>query len=259
MTDDGYTAPPHTDEDAPFTWDEIVEAINYEPPIEPSIDLSIRARQETARERADRLDKYRIPNRRVAEWALNLYLTVQARQTERERDRDEWIERQRRSFEQDNRQDAATLAKFEGFLTAWGIEQRETTGNNTITLPSGTIATTNKKDAPTIANDDVLAEWVRKNMPDIPVHTTSKVMFRDIKPKLRIVDEMVVTSNSEPILDAQVVWPKDGEPFAINADGERLDDALVIVGDFVVDDEGRVVPGMTVNPGGINVKLAPGL
>lgn len=256
---DSYTPPPHTDADAPFTWDEIVEAINYEPPIEPSIDLTARERQEHAQQRADRFTKYRIPDRRQAEWALNLYLTVLARQTQRERDRDEWIERTRTAFERDNRQDAATLARFEGFLTEWGIEQREATGNATITLPSGDIATTDKQDAPTIANDDVLAEWVRKNMPDVPVHTKSKVMFSDIKPKLRIVEEMVVTSNEEPVPDARVVWPNDGEPFAMNADGERLDDALVIVGDFVVDEQGRVVPGMAVNPGGIKVKIKPGL
>lgn len=258
MTDDGYTTPPHTDADAPFTWDEIVEAINYEPPIGVAAEMEAQAQQEHARERAERFDKYRIPDRRIAEWALNLYLTVLARQTERERDRDEWIERQRRSFEQDNRQDAATLARFEGFLARWGIEQREITGNATITLPSGDIATTESRDTPTIDNDDVLAAWVEKNMPDIVVHTKSKVMFRDIKPKLRIVNELVVTSDYQQVTDATVVWPKDGEPFAMNADGERLD-AIVVVGDFVVDEQGRLVPGMTVNPGGIKVKIRPGL
>lgn len=121
-----------------------------------------------------------------------------------------------------------TVAFMESRLELYARRYREATGKATLRLPSGDVATTDRKPRPVIQDQQLLLEWCLVHHPEA-VHTD------DPKPP-----RQVVYADAARAL-GQVATVRDPD----------LDlDVLV----FVTPD-GERIPGMGVEPGGVDAKV----
>lgn len=164
----------------------------------------------------ERVDKFVVTNDDLAEWALAKLAEAQQELVDATLRRDAYVERIDAWYGRDVERLTPRVAFFKGRLTAYMRSLREADAHRkSLSLPSGRLTSTGRKPRVTIVNDDALLEYVKQNWSP-----------EDAAAVIKTVETVLVSK----LADRVVV-----------ADGRAVDKAT-----------GEIVPGMGVDPGGVD-------
>lgn len=162
--------------------------------------------------------RFRVTDLGTAEWALARYAEAAAEQARIDAQAAEWARRIEAWHEDVSRRTTARLSFFAGLLEEFARGYRVDTGRATLTLPSGTVRTTQRQATVRITDRDALVEWAKEHRPDM-------------------VEEVVTYRVPAATVKAEVTPVVDGATLrAVTPDGEE-------------------VPGVTVEPARVDVSI----
>lgn len=223
----------------------------------------------------------------LAEWAMRKLAAINRRTAELERQRDEWAMRIRYWFEHATGALGRRAEFFAGHLERYALDQRKITGEMTLRLPSGNVATRKVPPKVVVSDEAAFRAWALANLDHPAVRVKPELVagetgLGDDKP-VRVIP--VVKDRAELTLecghsvsivatqeDLDRLWLKRGyegqrfgatgafppHPCPSCATLQVVDEAVVQeVHSFVVAADGEVVEWASVEPAGVTAKAKP--
>ena len=217
---------------------------------------------------AERADRWEVADDGAAEWAMRHLAAAEDALAAVDQQRDEWVERIARWYDEATRPHLRTAEFMRGRLADYGDRARAE-GRNTVALPSGKVATRKAPAAVEVVDEDAVLAWLDTVPEDADVAEARKVKVSVVVTPLRKATDLAeVPAGWEVELD-------DGSTDYVQTVG----DAPPAVGDVVLLDGtertivavhgnagtelvalyvGERVPGVRVRPEGHTVNVKPG-
>lgn len=222
--------------------------------------------------------RWRIEHDDVAEWAMRKLVKLRVAQETIDGQAAVWIDKIQAWRDDMVRTDrvADRIAFFEAHLTDYARRLREADPKRkTFKYPSGKVTTTSYEPKASVVNEEVVIHWAKSvghGTGDV-VQMTEKVMLAPLRAIVELVElaDRVVLSCGEEVLTTDGALIRSGEGWAPGVlgtvwigDGVVCPScscdalvALVTETHLVVQYGGDDVPGTTVEPGGMHVKVVP--
>ena len=215
---------------------------------------------------------WRIGGPSEAEWAMRKYAEAAANLDLLNEQADAYITRIRDWHETAARQVQRTASFFGGHLEAYGIEARLASDGKvkSVSMPSGTVATTESQPKAAVADEEAVAEWAAVNLDSDElaelVKTTHKTLLKGLRAIVSVVpvptDRATVSlSCGCGVITADVTdWTSlVGCHYPCDIHGDCLVEAVAPETQLgcVHPATGELVPGTVVDLGGITAKVRP--
>lgn len=112
----------------------------------------------------DRVRHWRIEDRGAAEWAMRRYAEAASRRSAIEDQAREWHDRVELWAKAEDAEPARREAYFAERLVEWAKRERRATGQATMRLPSGSIATRAAQPRVEVVDPEALAAWIEESL-----------------------------------------------------------------------------------------------